>query len=105
MVSSVVPSGALQSQTRVSASMAAVNISASSGGETITLIDVLYGDVFFCSGQSNMEWSINWADRAAEERKAAAAYGDVRFFDGAEEVAAAQPLIQRPQVPCCRNFQ
>eukprot|EP01052_Picozoa_sp_SAG31_P038037 SAG31_NODE_5006_length_2806_cov_2.510898_3_plen_96_part_00 len=32
----------------------AVVLSASSGGKTITVTDVLFGDVWVCSGQSNM---------------------------------------------------
>jgi sialate O-acetylesterase len=41
------------------------------GTNTITLDDVLVGDVWVASGQSNMEWPIRWA--ADPEREAAAA--------------------------------
>jgi sialate O-acetylesterase len=41
------------------------------GANTITLDDVLAGDVWVASGQSNMEWPIRWA--ADAEREAAAA--------------------------------
>ena len=34
------------------------NISATSGASTITLSGVLFGDVFVCSGQSNMAYTI-----------------------------------------------
>jgi sialate O-acetylesterase len=39
----------------VKASNTPVTITAKSGAATITLSDVLYGDVWFCSGQSNMQ--------------------------------------------------
>ena len=35
------------------------NITASSGDCQITLSDVLFGDVWFCSGQSNMAYFMN----------------------------------------------
>ncbi len=41
------------------------------GSEKITLIDVLVGEVWVCSGQSNMEWSVNGALNPIEERQAA----------------------------------
>ena len=37
----------------------------------ITFKDVLVGEVWVCSGQSNMEWSVNASKNAAEEKKAA----------------------------------
>ena len=39
------------------------NISVTSNGTTVSLRDVLFGDVWICSGQSNMEYSMNgvWA--------------------------------------------
>ena len=41
------------------------------GSEKITLKDVLVGEVWVCSGQSNMEWSVNGALNPIEERQAA----------------------------------
>ena len=41
------------------------------GSNTITLEDVLVGEVWFCSGQSNMEWSMSRIENAAEEIKKA----------------------------------
>ncbi|MCB9294108.1 MAG: 9-O-acetylesterase [Lewinellaceae bacterium] len=46
-------------------------LSASSGDQTITLNDVLIGDVWFCSGQSNMYWPVHLSDNAAAEIAAA----------------------------------
>lgn len=46
----------------------------------IVLNDILIGEVWLCSGQSNMEWSaVNGIDRAEEEIEAAN-YPDIRFF-------------------------
>ena len=52
-----------------SASPRAMTISG--GGKTVTLDDVLVGDVWLCSGQSNMEFRLKQADRAADEIAAA----------------------------------
>jgi sialate O-acetylesterase len=41
------------------------------GANTITLDDVLVGDVWVASGQSNMEWPVRWAADAAAEAAAA----------------------------------
>nr|WP_281398238.1 sialate O-acetylesterase [Ruficoccus amylovorans] len=38
-----------------------------SGGKTLTVKDVLVGEVWLCSGQSNMEWPVERADNAAQE--------------------------------------
>jgi sialate O-acetylesterase len=44
---------------------------------TIELTDILIGDVWLCSGQSNMEWTVGQSANAAEET-AAAAYPEIR---------------------------
>src|SRR5687767_5807562 len=36
------------------------------GSTTVTLKDILVGDVWVCSGQSNMEWKITQSDGSAE---------------------------------------
>ncbi|WP_373229250.1 sialate O-acetylesterase [Cohnella sp.] len=52
----------------------------SSGGESIVLQDVLFGDVWLAGGQSNMEWRLNsLADTKADI--AAASFPNVRFYD------------------------
>lgn len=38
-----------------------------SGNETLTVSDILVGDVWVCSGQSNMEWRLEQAHNAAQE--------------------------------------
>jgi sialate O-acetylesterase len=41
-------------------------IEVSSGGETLTISDVLIGDVWVASGQSNMEWSVDQIDASGK---------------------------------------
>ena len=41
------------------------------GSEKILVKDVLVGEVWVCSGQSNMEWSVNGALNPNEERQSA----------------------------------
>ena len=50
-----------------------------SGKNTVKVQDVLVGEVWICSGQSNMEWIVAQADRAAEEA-AEANYPLIRHF-------------------------
>lgn len=46
-------------------------LTVTSGDKTITITDVLVGDVWLCSGQSNMEWTVNRTDNAKEDMAAA----------------------------------
>jgi len=49
------------------------------GRNSITVHDVLVGEVWICSGQSNMEWVVNNSNNPAEE-KAAANLPKIRHF-------------------------
>lgn len=49
------------------------------GPETVTLEDVMVGDVWICSGQSNMEWPVA-ASNNAEQEIAAAEHPNIRLF-------------------------
>ena len=49
------------------------------GKNTLTLTDVLVGDVWLCSGQSNMEWPVS-ASLNHQEEVAEAKYPSIRFF-------------------------
>jgi sialate O-acetylesterase len=51
----------------------------SSGKETISIDDILIGDVWICSGQSNMEWVVKNSNNANEEI-AAANDSNIRHF-------------------------
>jgi sialate O-acetylesterase len=50
------------------------------GNNTITITDVLSGDVWLCSGQSNMAWSLDASENSAAAI-AAADYPNLRLFN------------------------
>jgi sialate O-acetylesterase len=50
------------------------------GYNTIEVKDILFGEVWLCSGQSNMEWSANMKIENGDEEKAKANYPDIRMF-------------------------
>ena len=60
------------------------------GTNTITLSDVLVGEVWICSGQSNMEWTVKQS-RDAEQEIAAANFPKIRHF-AVEKKVSEQPL-------------
>ncbi len=51
-----------------------------SGTNTIEIKNILIGEVWFASGQSNMEWSVKKSNNS-EEEIASANYPEIRFFD------------------------
>lgn len=57
------------------------------GKNTVTVSDVLVGEVWVCSGQSNMEWSVNNSARPEQEKADAANYPKVRMFTVKKAVA------------------
>src|SRR6188768_2166572 len=50
------------------------------GSNTIEIEDVLIGEVWLCSGQSNMEMSVSWGLKQYEPDVAAATNKNIRFF-------------------------
>jgi len=60
------------------------------GKNTITIQDILVGEVWLCSGQSNMAWPVQASKNAAEEI-AAAQYPHIRLFQVAR-VTSQKPL-------------
>lgn len=50
-----------------------------SGKNTLTLNDILIGEVWICSGQSNMQWTVS-SSNDAEQEIAAADYPHIRLF-------------------------
>ncbi|CAI8011165.1 Sialate O-acetylesterase [Geodia barretti] len=58
-------------------------ITATSLQGTITLADVLFGDVWVCSGQSNMQFTVPQAFNASEEEALADKYPNIRLFTAA----------------------
>lgn len=72
------------------------------GGNTVELTDVLFGEVWVCSGQSNMEWPVSASDNSQEEI-AAADYPMIRLFH-IPRVASGLPTVDvnaqwRPTTP------
>jgi len=57
----------------------ALELTLKSNTNEIKLSNILMGDVWFCSGQSNMEWSVNLG-RDAEKEIKEGNYADIRLF-------------------------
>ena len=57
------------------------------GTNTITIADVLVGDVWIGSGQSNMQWAVRQSDNADVEA-AAATFSQIRFFSVPRKTSA-----------------
>jgi sialate O-acetylesterase len=55
-------------------------ITINSGGQQIALTDVLIGEVWLCSGQSNMEWSFYNGARFIKEEFATCYNNNLRFY-------------------------
>ncbi len=73
-----------------------------SGENTIELSDILFGEVWVCSGQSNMAWSVNTSNNS-EEEIAAANYPNIRLFH-IPQMASGLPVADvhaewRPTTP------
>lgn len=62
------------------------SLTATSASGRQTLSDLLIGDVWLCSGQSNMEWTVRQADHFQKEQKNAD-FPQIRHFRVAHEVA------------------
>ena len=57
------------------------------GKNTITLSNILVGEVWVCSGQSNMEWPLRASNNAEQEIRQAN-YPDIRHFAVQKHVSA-----------------
>lgn len=60
------------------------------GDEKLVFKNILMGEVWICSGQSNMEWRVKQAANA-EDEIAAADHPGIRFFDVPKHVKQAEP--------------
>lgn len=60
------------------------------GNNTVTIKDVLLGEVWICSGQSNMEWSVGRSLNPKEEIEAAD-HPQIRLFNVPGHVAGPSP--------------
>ncbi|MBA4105068.1 MAG: sialate O-acetylesterase [Pirellula sp.] len=67
-----------------------LELAVKSGDETVHMTDILVGDVWVASGQSNMEWPMKLTNDA-ESEIAAADWPEIRFVD-VPNVVAATPL-------------
>jgi len=67
------------------------------GKNTITITDGLVGDVWLCSGQSNMVWPVSLA-KDFEKEKAAANFPNIRMF---KDQSIASPI---PQDKCAGHW-
>src|SRR5271163_427647 len=54
---------------------------------TITIHDILFGDVWLCSGQSNMQLTVNMIYNATEEIANAGNYPKIRLFTAARDLS------------------
>jgi hypothetical protein len=77
----------------VKAGSTPITITAKAGAASIVLKDVLYGDVWFCSGQSNMEFTVDCGFNASAEVAAAANFPEIRLFT-AGNVPSLTPLVE-----------
>lgn len=75
-----------------------LQVKGSQGEETIQ--DVLVGDVWICSGQSNMEWPVQ-ASNHAEAEIANANHSHIRLFTVPRRIAGRpQELVDSKWLPC-----
>eukprot|EP00026_Physarum_polycephalum_P008241 Phypoly_transcript_08320.p1 GENE.Phypoly_transcript_08320~~Phypoly_transcript_08320.p1 ORF type:complete len:348 (+),score=41.52 Phypoly_transcript_08320:40-1083(+) len=61
-------------------------------GDRAVLSNVLFGEVWFCGGQSNMQFTVASAFNATEEIQAANNYPDIRVFSVGEATYSDVPL-------------
>jgi sialate O-acetylesterase len=65
--------------------------------ESITVQDVLFGDVFICSGQSNMAFLVDNSFNGSQAVQDANNYPNIRLFT-ASKITSDSPLSDYPQV-------
>ncbi|MDO9579120.1 MAG: sialate O-acetylesterase [Bacteroidales bacterium] len=58
------------------------------GKNSLKLRNILVGEVWLCSGQSNMEWSVGQSDNAEVEIKNASAYSNIRHIKIPKEISS-----------------
>ena len=66
-----------------------------SGANKIELTDILLGEVWICSGQSNMEWSVK-ASMNAQEEIAAANHPNIRLYNVQGHISRPEPQNDAP---------
>jgi len=68
----------------------------SEGANTVAYDDVLVGDNWLCSGQSNMEWDMNGTSNAQAELADVVNYPTIRFFRVADHISKDTPQANAP---------
>lgn len=69
------------------------NLTVSGTENTVVVARVLVGDVWICSGQSNMEWSVSASDKATQDAaNAKDGNKNIRLFRVPNHIQALQPL-------------
>jgi len=63
-------------------------------GGTGSLSDVLFGDVYIASGQSNMQFTVSLGNNASNEETSADSYPNVRVFTVGDGTSSTTPLTQ-----------
>jgi len=75
-----------------------------SSGETISLTDVMIGEVWVASGQSNMEWNYNWGEKDMAAELANPRNPNIRFFHVPRTTSAyPQDDVKAKWVVCDSN--
>ena len=75
------------------------NINLEKKNQEVELRDVIYGDVWVCSGQSNMQWNIGSIFNASEEVSKIAEYSGY----GNTSYGVSSPGIQNQKDFCLKN--
>ena len=66
---------------------------AASTGETASLSDVLFGDVYVCGGQSNMRFEVKHNTNSTFYAEQANKYPNIRIFTAGDGVAKVPPSL------------
>lgn len=74
----------------LSPSSAPVEMTIRGREERREIADVLVGDVWFCSGQSNMAWPVASSNNTAEEIEGSAQYPEVRLFMASKQIGLSK---------------
>ncbi|MGO4911029.1 sialate O-acetylesterase [Leeuwenhoekiella sp. W20_SRS_FM14] len=74
----------------------ASSITITSASETLTVDNVLVGDVYLCSGQSNMELPMSRVKPLYEEEIATANFPDIRYFEVPKIYDFSGPQLDLP---------
>ena len=74
-----------------------VSVTSKTSGSTISLSSVLFGDVYVCSGQSNMQFTVDQAFNSTEEVEDADNYPNIRVFS-VSLIGSSTPQIELPSI-------